>query len=167
MKIRLATLKDIKPVLEITRACAKHLMAQGIYMWNENYPTESAFINDVKRRELYVLEENNTLRGCIVLSTFMDLPYEKKRWLSPNKNNLYIHRLAVHPHFQGKGYAQQLMDFAENFADENLFASIRLDTFSQNFRNHKFYEVRGYIRLDEIYFPDQSPHPFYCYELVF
>jgi ribosomal protein S18 acetylase RimI-like enzyme len=86
--------------------------------------------------------------------------------LTKNKNNIYIHRLAVHPNLQGKGYAQQLMKFAEHYAQENNVLSIRLDTFSQNKRNQKFYELRGYKKLGDIFFPKQSKHPFHCYELV-
>ena len=58
------------------------------------------------------------------------------------------------------------MDFAENFAKEHNALSVRLDTFSQNKRNQKFYETRGYKRLGDIYFPKQSNHPFHCFELV-
>ena len=72
----------------------------------------------------------------------------------------------MHPNYQGLGYAQQLMAFAETYAIENKFSSIRLDTFSQNKRNQKFYELRGYKRLGTIFFPKQSEDPFYCYELV-
>ena len=96
----------------------------------------------------------------------MDDEYIPVHWLSPNSKNLYIHRLAVHPEYQSKGYAQQLMDYAEAFAKANTFISIRLDTFSQNTRNQNFYEKRGYQRLGNIYFPKQSKHPFYCYELL-
>jgi len=73
----------------------------------------------------------------------------------------------VHPTFQGQGVAQQLMTFAEKFAQEKGYLSVRLDTFSRNNRNQKFYETRGYKRLGTIYFPLQSDHPFFCYELVF
>jgi ribosomal protein S18 acetylase RimI-like enzyme len=59
-----------------------------------------------------------------------------------------------------------LISFAETYAISNEFNSIRLDTFSKNLRNQKFYELRGYKRLEEIKFPNQSEHPFYCYELV-
>ena len=51
-------------------------------------------------------------------------------------------------------------------AKEKKFASVRLDTFSVNKRNLKFYESRGYQRLEGIYFPKQSEFPFYCYELI-
>lgn len=96
----------------------------------------------------------------------MDKEYVPVNWLTKNENNIYIHRLAVHPKSQGKGYAQQLMGFAEDYAIENSYSSIRLDTFSQNKRNQKFYELRGYKRLGDIYFLKQSKYPFHCYELV-
>ena len=80
--------------------------------------------------------------------------------------NIYIHRLGVHPNRQGKGYAQQMMQFAENHARDNGFISVRLDTFSQNARNQRFYEKRGFQKLGDIFFPKQSEHPFHCYELV-
>ncbi|GGW57810.1 ribosomal protein S18 acetylase RimI-like enzyme [Winogradskyella epiphytica] len=164
--IRKAEEKDIEIILSITQACAKSMVDNKIYQWNETYPNRAAFQNDINRHELFVLENNKTIQGCIVISTFMDSEYESIDWLTKNDRNIYIHRLAIHPKHQGKGYAQKLMDFAEQFAIENNYTSIRLDTFSQNKRNQKFYELRGYNRLGEIYFPNQSKYPFYCYELV-
>ena len=58
------------------------------------------------------------------------------------------------------------MDFVEKFSEDNNYVSIRLDTFSKNKKNQLFYELRGYKKLEEIYFPNQSEYPFYCYELV-
>ena len=165
--IRKALKTDIGAIIKITNACATTMTANGIYQWNEHYPNHKAFLNDVKRDELYVLEINNTVKGSIVISTFMDREYEPIKWLTKNENNIYIHRLSIHPELQGKGYAQQLMSFAEQFAIEHNYSSIRLDTFSQNKRNQKFYELRGYKQLGDIYFPKQSEFPFHCYELVF
>jgi len=164
--IRKGNLKDIDAIMAMTKACAKAMIANDIYQWNEHYPNPNAFINDVKRDELYVLIKDETLIGTIVISTYMDKEYIPVKWLTQNEKNIYIHRLAIHPNFQGSGYAQQLMDFAEKYAIENHYSSIRLDTFSQNKRNQKFYELRGYKRLGDIYFPKQSEFPFHCYELV-
>ncbi|WP_179344537.1 GNAT family N-acetyltransferase [Winogradskyella ursingii] len=165
--IRKAEEKDIEPILDMTKACAKTMISKRIFQWNEHYPSEVAFRNDLQRNELYVLEIDGRVCGSIVISTFMDEEYIPIGWLTKNVNNIYIHRLAIHPKYQGKGYAQQLMDFSENFAIENNYTSIRLDTFSQNKRNQKFYELRGYKKLGDIYFPKQSEFPFHCYELVF
>ncbi|GAA4892471.1 GNAT family N-acetyltransferase [Flaviramulus aquimarinus] len=164
--IRKATLEEIDKILHITRACAVYMIEKNIYQWNEFYPNKQAFLKDINRNELYVLELENSIIGCIIISTFMDEEYIPISWLTPNTNNIFIHRLAIHPNQQGKGYAQQLMQFAEDFAKKNQYTSVRLDTFSQNSRNQKFYEQRGYKRLGEIFFPKQSQYPFYCYELV-
>lgn len=164
--IRKAVEKDIELIITITKACADAMIANGIYQWNTHYPNKSAFKNDLKRKELYVLENEGEIIGTIVISTLMDKEYIPINWSIKNENNLYVHRLAIHPKHQGLGFAQQLMDYAELYAIENSYSSIRLDTFSQNKRNQKFYELRGYKRLGDIYFPKQSKYPFHCYELV-
>ncbi|WP_298550342.1 GNAT family N-acetyltransferase [uncultured Algibacter sp.] len=164
--IRKGTLKDIDDILKITKACAMNMISNNIFQWNEFYPNKTPFTNDANRNELYVLEIQNKILGCVTISTFMDEEYIPISWLTANKNNIYIHRLAVHPKHQSKDYAQQLMEFAENYAHENKYQSVRLDTFSKNKRNQKFYELRGYKKLGDIYFPKQSEHPFHCYELV-
>ena len=142
------------------------LFENNIFQWNAFYPNKNAFEKDVARGELYVIEANSKLIGFVTMSTLMDKEYISVSWLTQSKKNLYIHRLAIHPKYQGKGYAQQLMSFAETHGISNGFNSIRLDTFSKNLRNQKFYELRGYQRLEEIKFPNQSEYPFYCYELV-
>lgn len=164
--IRAAKILEIPDILTMTKACALHMSVNGIQQWNEQYPSKMVFETDIHRKELFVLEKYDTIIGTIVISTQMDKEYEDIDWLTPSNHNMYIHRLSVHPDYQGKGYAQKLMTFAENYALENKFSSIRLDTFSQNKRNQKFYERRGYIKLGNIYFPKQSEYPFFCYELV-
>lgn len=164
--IQYAKISEIMDILAMTNACRIKMEADGIYQWTTQYPSKQQFEKDIEREELYTLKVNFQLVGCIVLSTLMDEEYQPVKWLTKNKNNLYIHRLGVHPDFQGQGHAKCLMDFAENYASGHNFTSVRLDTFSQNKRNQKFYEARGYKKLENIYFPKQSKHPFYCYELV-
>ncbi len=162
--IRPAKINEIPKKINITRVCAIKMITQGIFQWNDAYPSKEIFKNDISRNELYVFQQQNTLIGCIVLSSIMDTEYKIVSWLSPNQNNLYVHRLAVHPNFQHQGNAQKLMTFAEDFALKNNYVSIRLDTFSQNKRNQQFYELRGYQKVGKVYYLNQSNDPFYCYE---
>jgi ribosomal protein S18 acetylase RimI-like enzyme len=164
--IRKGASTDIDNIIRLTKACAVDMISKNIFQWNEFYPSKEAFLKDVKRDELYILELENNIIGCVVISTLMDDEYLPISWLSQNDNNIYIHRLAIHPKHQKKGYAKKLMNYAEAYAKENNYVSVRLDTFSQNKRNQKFYESRGYKRLGDIFFPKQSNHPFYCYELI-
>lgn len=164
--IRLAKILEIPDILHITKACTQNMCRQGIFQWNEFYPSRKEFETDVSRGELYVFEKDKMIIGTVVITSHMDAEYEKVEWLTPHGDNRYIHRLSVHPNFQGKGFARELMDYAESRAREQGAISIRLDTFSKNFRNQQFYEKRGYQRLGNVYFPNQSDHPFYCYELI-
>ena len=164
--IRSANISDIESVLDITNSCALHMIGNGIFQWNEHYPDKASFINDIGNEELFVYCVSEKLVACISLCYKMDEIYKPVHWKTINKNNLYVHRLAVHPDFQKKGIGTSLMDFAENYARLNKCVSVRLDTFSKNKRNLKFYESRGYQKLNGIYFPKQSEFPFYCYELI-
>lgn len=161
-----ASTSDLEQMHALTKSCAKHMISNGIFQWNEKYPSKEVLQKDIELQQIWKLEENETIVGIIVLTEIEDKEYLNAKWLTKNFNNIYIHRLAVLPTCQGKGYAQKLMNFAENYASKNKYSSIRLDTFSQNKRNQLFYEKRNYIKLEKIYFPNQSEHPFYCYEKV-
>lgn len=150
----------------MAQACGTAMRARGIFQWNEAYPTENAFLNDVHRGELWVWDPGSGPKGCLVLSDQMDDEYRTVAWETPDWGARYVHRLAVHPELQRQGLGARLMDFAEDRARAEGATSIRLDTFSRNEGNQRFYEKRGYKRLGAIYFPNQSAFPFYCYELA-
>ncbi len=164
--IRTANLKDLAAIKSLTKACAQNMQEKAIFQWNEHYPSLERLRSDIEKRELFLLEEKEEPQGIVVLTCEMDDEYLPIEWLTPNANNLYVHRLATDPGSWGSGNGRKLMDFAEEFARENGYISVRLDTFSQNERNQRFYEARGYNRLGNIYFPKQSEHPFYCYEKI-
>lgn len=165
--IRLAHKSDLDRVLQITRLCAKEMESRQVFQWNEHYPDRQSFVNDINNSELYVYSIQDVVIGCVSICAFMDEVYSKVYWKTNGKNSVYVHRLAVDPKHQKQGIGSKLMDFAENESKLNGIESIRLDTFSQNTVNQNFYEKRGYVKLEDIYFPLQSEHPFHCYELLF
>ncbi len=164
--IRAAKQEDLPYILNITQACARDMISKNIFQWNEQYPNLAAFQKDLDRGELYVLEGQKNILGAVVVSDFMDTVYEPIQWKTPTGKNIYIHRLCVHPEHQGKGLAQNLMDFAEAKAQQEGYLSVRLDTYSLNKRNVNFYTKRGYAQLGDVYFPVKSKAPFHCFELV-
>ncbi|MBC8305638.1 MAG: GNAT family N-acetyltransferase [Pelagibacterales bacterium] len=166
MSIRQAIITDLDIVKKIAEACAIDMANYSIFQWNEKYPSRDVFKNDIEAGALYVLEINKKIVGCIMLSDVKDDSYKDVKWLTKDFKNLYVHRLAVDPDYQKKGHGRKLMDFAESFAVANNFTSIRLDTFSLNHRNNKFYKSRGYTQLGDVFFPIQSDLPFHCYEKV-
>ena len=166
IKIELAEITDLNRIMEITRACAIDLISKNIFQWNEKYPSKEAFKKDIEKNTLYVCKNKSLITGCISLCGDKDEEYENVEWITEDFKNLYLHRLAVHPEYQKKGVGRSLMDFAEEYAKLNGFKSVRLDTFSQNPRNNKFYKSRNYVQLGDVFFPMQSEFPFHCYEKI-
>lgn len=162
--IREATFNDLPYILNIIKKCTNHMIKNKIFQWNENYPSKKIFIDDIKNNNLYLIENNTTIIGCVMKSVIESDAYKNVNWKTENKKNLYVHRLAVDPKYQGRGFGIKLMDFVEENAIKKNYLSIRLDTFSKNKRNVKFYKKRGYIKIEDIYFPNQSVYPFYCFE---
>jgi len=166
MMIREATNNDLNRIVEITNACGKHMISQNIFQWNEEYPNLEVFKKDLENQSLYVIELESKIVGCVCISEKMDAVYKEVKWLTPDSNNMYVHRLAIDPKFQGKGLAIKLMSYAEDLAKTKDFKSMRLDTFSKNPKNNKFYNLQGYKKLGKIFYRSQSDMPFHCYEKI-
>lgn len=165
--IDLAHLDDLPQINQIMIACRQKMISNDIFQWNEHYPELLEFEKDIKSRDLLAFRLGSKLVGVVMYSTDKDDVYQDIDWIIPDTKHYYVHRLMVHPDYQKKGYGKKLMQFIENKAHKNNISSIRLDTFSQNLGNQKFYQDLGYVRLPfDVYFPKQSDDPFHCYERV-
>ncbi|GJM77386.1 hypothetical protein HMSSN036_96020 [Paenibacillus macerans] len=91
--------------------------------------------------------------GIVVLDERQDEEYESIVWRQPKGPNLIMHRLAVDPAAQGRGIARTLIAYAERFAQQNGYRSIRLDTYAKNASALKLYRGLGYDQRGEVNFP--------------
>ena len=163
LKIEKGTLSEINQLFQIYLNGKNDLEKNGIYQWTDNYPTREIIENDLKKGVLFVLKNSKEIIGAINISEEQEPEYETINWKFDNSKVLVIHRLVIDPKYHGKGNARKLMDFAENFAVENNYSSIRLDAYSQNKRVIDFYEKRKYFNRGNVNFPDRK-HAFHCME---
>ena len=106
--------------------------SQGIYQWDDSYPTAEIFADDIKSNSLFVFEDGGSCMGIISLNENQAPEYQELIWENENGKILVIHRLAVNPGRQKQGIGRRLMDFAEDYAADQGYASIRLDAYSGN-----------------------------------
>ena len=165
MNITIADKIIIPDIMNLISECITDMEAQGIYQWNNYYPSIEIIAKDVHGKSLYIMQNQKSCLGIISFDEKQEPEYEKVKWLSSDPRILVVHRLAVCPKCQRQGIGRKLMDFAEKFAIENEYVSIRLDAYSGNMRAIEFYEQRGYQKTGHVYFPMRKL-PFYCYEKI-
>lgn len=163
LNIEKGKISDLDQLFQIYVKGKTDLEKSGIYQWTNNYPTRSIIESDLKKDVLFVLRNDKEIIGAINISEEQETEYQTITWEFNDSKILVIHRLVIDPKYQRKGYAKKLMDFAEKFAIENDYSSIRLDAYSQNKRVIDFYEKRKYYIRGTVNFPERE-YPFHCME---
>ena len=85
IKIELATQNQLDRVKEIAEACAKNMIENNIFQWNEKYPSKEIFREDIKNNDLFVAWINSEIVGCIMLSSYKDDVYKNVKWISEDR----------------------------------------------------------------------------------
>ncbi len=165
MEVLALTLKQYKSSVDLYKKVIRKLQKNNIFQWDRYYPNRFILFKDIWKKNLYGVEEKGQLLGVVALNTSQSKQYKKLEWEDQNGNCLIIHRLAVHPGYQGKGIGKKLLRFAEDYAKINGFSSIRLDVYKNNPGAVSLYKKDGYVERGEIYFPFREV-PYLCLEKV-
>lgn len=140
MNIRIGTLDDIQEIMELVSSSIETMESHGIDQWDNLYPTKEDFEDDIKRNQLFVATINHSIACIFTVNQDMDEAYNQVSW---NRDSfIVIHRLCVHPTFQNKGVAREIMQF---IIHNMRVSSIRLDVFSQNPYALKLYQSLGFV----------------------
>ncbi len=117
---------------------------EGIEQWDDIYPDAVTFARDIGNFCQRGLFSDGNLIGIMSLNEYQDREYSEVSWELADPCPLMLHRLALDPDWQGKGLAQLMMHYAEEYARANGYASIRLDAYSLNPASLKLYRALGY-----------------------
>jgi GNAT superfamily N-acetyltransferase len=152
MSITKTSLSDIPEIMSLIRAVVKKMIAGGLYQWDDNYPNVDIITQDVNAGSLFKISEKGRIAGVIVLNEDYFPDYKNLTWEDEGGKFLIVHRLCVHPDFQGRGYSKKLMFFAEKYAKKNGYNSLRLDTYISNRVALALYDSLGYRRAGMVTF---------------
>ena len=164
IKIKQADDSDISEVIRIFRACIEAMRLDSVFQWDDIYPNEEQVEEDKKDGSLYVARKGGICLGAVSFNEKQEDAYQQVEWQG-NNPVFVVHRLCVHPSFQGQGIAKQLMNYGEKMAIGHGYASIRLDAYSGNPRAVRLYESLKYQKVGSVTFPRREL-PFYCFEKI-
>jgi ribosomal protein S18 acetylase RimI-like enzyme len=165
MEIHPMGLKELKEVKQFYSEITADLREKGVFQWDRFYPNRFIIKSDLKKGSFFGILNGKKLIGAVVIDTKESKKYQELKWNDVKATPVVIHRLAVHPLYQGQGYGKQLLRFAEEYANELGYSSIRLDVYSQNEGALKMYERAGYRERGVIRFPFRSV-PYKCFEKI-
>jgi len=162
--IRKAVLEDTKEIMEIIAATISEMRNYNNTQWDENYPQEKDFINDIQRGDLYVSERDGKLVGFICINNIEPAEYNWLSW-SLNGDCMVVHRMAVNSSLRRSGIGTELMKFADNLALASNIRYLKTDTYSINTKMNALFKKCGYALVGEMSFLGKEK-PFYCYEKI-
>lgn len=150
--IRSANLNDLEEILALYKQCTVKMNQSGLFNWHDNYPDLETIQKDINSGTLYILESVH-IQGAVALNNVQPAEYSIINWEYHDEPFLVVHRLAISPDHQGKGYGIKLMKFAEELAASSACPSIRMDVYTINIPGRKLYKKLNYKELNEFYFP--------------
>lgn len=161
MDFSLAKQAHLPEIMALFRAATQRMDESGIPQWDELYPDQSVIAADIARQEMTIGRIDGQIAVAFMLEVCQDGAYEPANWRYLEPCFVVLHRLCVHPAFQGRGIAHETMDYLERETLSRGVYAIRLDAFSQNPAALRLYTSCGYEKAGEIQY---RKGVFYLYE---
>lgn len=163
MIIRLATPADVPALLDLLKQVVPLMQQAGNFQWDDTYPNEAVFSDDIDKQQLWVAEVGGKLAGVSAITTDQEPTYAEVGW-DITEPAIVTHRLAVDPAFRGQGVAKALLVQADEVARQRGIHVLRIDTNTQNQITQRLFPDLGYVYAGEIGLDFRPGLRFYCYE---
>jgi GNAT superfamily N-acetyltransferase len=150
---RKAKLEELNPIWEILQGAILRRRKDGSNQWQDGYPNPTVIKNDLENGSGYVLTYDNILIGycSILINDEPEYTNIKGKWLT-NGDFVVYHRVAISEKYLGKGFAQKMLKYIEDFALNKNIKSIRADTNFDNVGMLKIFDKTGYKYCGEVVF---------------
>lgn len=153
LQIRAGRPEELDEIMELISRCIEVMQKGGSDQWSDDYPNRRVLEDDLRRGVLFAGELMGELAAIVVLDEHQDEEYETIVWRETEGPHLLMHRLAVDPRQQGRGIARRMVGFAEAYARQQGYRSLRLDTYARNAAALKLYRGLGYEQRGQVRFP--------------
>ena len=144
IKYRLGCMEDLDEICRMVNNAVNKLIENNIFQWDEIYPTEVDFREDINKKELYVGVVDGQIVVTYTINHEYDEEYKKGKWKYEDIPYCVVHRLCVNPDFQNRGIGRHTLLHIEEQMLFNGIQAIRLDAFTQNPYSLKMYNSLDY-----------------------
>jgi len=127
MFITNSVLKDIDTIFHLYEVATQMQAAKGSVQWPV-FDRQMVTTEIAEHRQWKMLAADGSI-ACVWATTFSDPLIWQEMNDAPA---IYIHRIAVHPHYRGQQLVERIVTWAKQYAKEQHKQWIRLDTVGEN-----------------------------------
>ena len=166
-----AQINQLDEIIELYNTCKSDLLNGNIHQWGDwgdDYPSKNHISKAISKGQLYLLMIEDEIIGAVILNEDQSNEWKQIKWAETNGRALVIHALVINPKHQNKGFGKRLLIECEQYAKENRYTCLRLDSFAKNPISNKLYQKFGYKNVGLVEFnikPDENTE-YYCFEKV-
>lgn len=147
LRLVLANYSQVEQCFNIIKQAKTYQQQQNNYQWDENYPSFDHILDDINKKQCFVvLNEQDQIVLTVALipkkHDYYSVLYKK------NIRVLTISRLGLDTAFIGKGYAKKSMELIEQYANDNQFHFLNGYTSSLNFQMQNLFLKMGYFKYN-------------------
>lgn len=160
-RFRCAALADIPELQLLLEDCKKQMRNQHITQWTETYPNINDLEEDIRKRELFVIEDKSEL-ACV--GTLSKNSFSEKI-VSSKTDRMFLKRLMTSSKYTRQGIAQEwLMHALKNLSD-NQIKHLYSCTNYTNIPMQHYFQKNSFIKVNEVLFDNRYKcGEFYVYE---
>jgi len=151
MTIQNSCLEDIDAIFYLYDEATKYQKQHQKNSWNGF--DRAQIETEIKSNRHFVIKEGDTVACTFLIAFECSLI-----WKDANKDPaIYLHRIATHPNYRGRGYVTAIVDWSKALATKQNKSFIRLDTHTNNDKINAYYTSCGFTNKG-ISFLDKSIH---------
>ena len=156
MKIELAREEDREEILALYRM----QIGREFCPWTEQYPGNDEITFDLSRDALFIMRNEGRIVAAISLEEEPQVD-ALECWTKELQPGGELARVAVHPDYQNRGLARQMVQYGLDKLKERGYRSFHAVVNRLNEKAIRSYAVFHFNLVGECEMYDQ---PFYCYE---
>lgn len=148
-----AVLSDTNRIWEIIQQAIERRRKDGSNQWQDGYPNPEVIQKDIERGIGYILKDGENIIGYTAILMNDEPAYSEiqGKWIT-NADFVVFHRVALADSHLGKGLAQKMFEYIEEFARKNKIYSVKADTNFDNAAMLRIFEKSGYTYCGEVFF---------------
>ena len=166
--LRRAQLQDLTATMKITDDAKELLKKNGSPQWQNGYPDQETFTQDIVMQTNWILINDNKVVATATLQLTPEPTYRnitQGQWQQPDEPYATIHRVAISSNYRGQGLSKLLFSNLLTVGQMQGIKNFRVDTHRSNKAMQHIAENFNFKKRGIIKVNDQNDPERLAYEL--